>query len=152
TGSAFAAQTHAVVTLTDLTNFPGGPFPHTSLTVPGTMGTAGATANPVSNGTSVGFNAGTGAIVLSKPNAFTFFNGPPVASLTHPALGAAGGLPVTVYDQRSLAEPHQADLVFRTGQSGLLGEPTPLTQLNSKAFDETRPSFSPDGRYLAFVS
>ena len=153
TGTPFTAGSHPAVTVTDLTNFPAGPFGHSTFSVFGSPDADGATTNPVLHQSRLAFDAGPTQVVVATTDGgqrttFTDFG---AASLSHPAMGAPGGAPVVVYDQRGSTGTHQADLMFRPGVSGI-GDPIPLAQLNSKAFDETRPSFSADGRYLAFVA
>jgi WD40-like Beta Propeller Repeat len=154
TGEAFGADAKPQVTLTDVSAFPAGPFPHSTYRTSFSFapGTTGATENPVLSGNLIAFEEQpTGAdqhIVVGQLGGGT---SQPFGS-RHPALGAPGGVNTVLFDvpggnlSRDLAFSTFTDPTSAAGATV-----TPLAQLNTSSSAENRPSFSPDGRYVAFV-
>src|SRR3954453_2399287 len=159
TGEAFSADARPQVTLTDLSSFPNGPFTHSTYQTQYRFadGTTGTTSNPMITGNLVAFDeTPTGNVTrlvvgqIGTTASLPFGAG----STTHGALGAPGGVFTALFDQR-VGTSGQRDLAFRTftNTANVGAHATvPLTQVNSAGFDETRPSFTPDGRYIAFAA
>src|SRR4051794_37883729 len=158
TGEAFSADFAPQLTLTDVSAFPAGPFPHSTFKVSYRFpNNTGFTSNPVISGSRIAFDETVAGsfprIVLGLfGGAATLPFGDADLGSSHPAVGFPGGVPTVLFDQNNGTS---RDLAFRTFDPpiGVAGSPTvPLTQLNSAAFNESRPSFSPDGRYVGFVA
>ncbi len=159
TGEAFSADFAPQLTMTDVSAFPAGPFPHSTFKASFHFptGITGVTANPVLSDNQVAFDetpaGGHTHVVLAfpgGPSSFPF--GDSNSNSTHPALGRPGGVRTILFDQ---FKGPQRDIAFRTYDSPIdvISRPTvSLDQVNSSAFDDSRPSFSADGRYVAFVS
>jgi WD40 repeat protein len=154
TGEAFSADAKPQVTLTDVSAFPAGPFPHSTYQTSFSFapGTTGATENPVLSGNLIAFEEQpTGAAARIVVGQLGGGTSQPFGS-RHPALGAPGGVNTVLFDV--LAGDGSRDLAFSTFStpgSAAGATTTPLAQLNTSSSDENRPSFSPDGRYVAFV-
>ena len=79
-------------------------------------------------------------------------------SVAHPSIAVSGGQRTIVYDVRSLdasGNPGQGDIGFcliflHNGNPCGLGQGV-LPPLVNSARDETRPAFTPDGRYIGFI-
>jgi dipeptidyl aminopeptidase/acylaminoacyl peptidase len=150
TGEAFVERPQ--VLLTDVSAFPAGPYPRSSYQASFAFGsgTTGATSNPVIKDNQLAFEEQpTGAtkhIVVGE------LGGPSSQSFgsSHPALGAPGGIATLLFDFLSSAGTRDlAFTTFTSPQTAQTGTIVPLAQLNS-SFHQHRPSFSPDGRYIAF--
>src|SRR4051812_21295255 len=158
TGEAFSADFAPQLTLTDVSAFPAGPFPHSTFKVSFRFpNITGYTSNPVISGNRIAFDeTPAGALPRVVLGLFGGVSSLPFGDIdsrsTHPAVGFPGGVPTVLFDQTS-GISH--DLVFRTFDPpiSVAGSPSvPLAQLNGGASDESRPSFSPDGRYVGFVA
>ncbi len=70
------------------------------------------------------------------------------AAFAHPAIGAG----ILAFDERTLLGNGlgPGDIAFEPF-SGFPSTPTPLPALVDSALDESRPAFTPDGRYLGFI-
>jgi hypothetical protein len=153
TGEAFTEVPQ--VTLTDVSAFPTGPFPHSTYRTSFSFGagTTGVTANPVISGNLIAFdeqplNATARTVVgpLAGGTTSQPFGG------RHPALGTPGGVNTVVFDVSAAAGDR--DLAFNTYSAPAAaanGTTVPLAQVNT-SLSENRPSFSLDGRYVAFVT
>ena len=154
----FMGQPISGITQTDVTAFPNGPYPHS--TVKSALGFgADNTRDPVAGGPDqsplVAFtrisSAGQRRLVLAPfgGTASTVLQSATL-NLEHPAIGTPGGQPTVVFDERPAAGGTR-DIAFRPADtSSFSGTPTALTAVDTAA-SESRPAFTPDGRYLAFI-
>ena len=157
----------ATVTLSDVSTFPSGPPYAHSISKPGygfLTGTVGHTQDAVASGSLpsslVAYrevrSGANGQLILGTlgGNASSpLVSG--VLQYAHPALGSPGGSPIVAFDQRP-ATPGSSnlgagDIVFRPATTaGFVGPPTQIPGVDTSA-SETRPAFTPDGRYLGFI-
>jgi hypothetical protein len=161
-----SGATTPAVTLTDISTFPAGPPYPQSLSTPGFdfgAGTSGLVEDPVATGTVPGSLIAYTDTLNANPAGLVFAAiGSPATTLNstrfyyeHPAVGSPGGSPIVVFDQRpvsSTGEPTgSGDIVFRPANPVTFeGTPITIPGIDTSA-DETRPAFTPDGRYLGFI-
>jgi hypothetical protein len=71
---------------------------------------------------------------------------------THPAIGSPGGVPTVLFSQTPITGSQQADIAFRPADPvAFPGTPTLLPATVNTGASETRPAFTPDGRYVGFI-
>ena len=144
-----STQLNPSFTQTDVTNFPNGPFPHQIVAEgPGTT-SPGRTSQPDVAGGGVfafriGFDDGRSSLVV-RTGVTTTISDPLGASLARPTISRSDD--VLVFE-RDTAE---RKLFFRP-LDGLLTTNTPFPALvDAPGVREEQPSFSPDGRFMAFL-
>ncbi len=145
---ASGSQFQAVETSTPLTNFPGGPFPHSSVQAGPQFNAQGETMDPVrrSDGLLASAVTGQGGGILLDLGGGTF----ELAGGNHPALSDPA-TNVVVFQHLSGSFDNEM-LAFRpvpTFNSAAAVDLPPV--INPNHFDELNPAFTPDGRYLGFV-
>ena len=152
-----AGALQASFTQTDVTSFPNGPFPHQIVPAGGLDSTSpGRTLQPTPFGTSnlafgIQFDSG------GPPDRITLQQGDGAATLAdsasrfaNPAISSSMG--VVVYESAAAAAPNDTKLVFRPLSGFAAATTTTLPGLiNKSGAMQYLPSFSRDGRYLAFV-
>jgi hypothetical protein len=135
---------------TSLASFPAGPFPHTVLTVGGSVPSATATLQP-----SAGANGLLAfQVATSTKSAIVVRSASGVATITDPLNLAVPAVPrqgaTTIVFER-ISDTGQRRLVFRSlddvGSAQTIGFPAIV---NKSGTETHKPAFSPDGRYLAF--
>jgi hypothetical protein len=145
-------------TVTSLSNFPGGPFPHTQQSFNTTFASAGSTANPVERSDGVRafqVSSGTGssrteAVVVAGPSSIKvdsesgFVSNPALSDPTTNVALFVRSAPTPVGTlARVFFRPVNT---FDTATSVALP-----AAVNAAGNDVLHPSFTPDGRYLGFV-
>jgi hypothetical protein len=151
----------APVTITDVTSFPAGPYPRTTFTPQyGFTGESGEVADPVAVGSATGSLL---AFRVKRPSVHDELvvgqlggaaSPPLLASDTdfaHPSIGKPGGVTTVMFDQRKQQE--HGNIAFRTlgSVASFPGQPTLLPAIVNSPVTEFAPTFTPDGRYVAFV-
>jgi hypothetical protein len=153
-----------VAAVTDVSAFPAGPYPHTSPLRVSELVDPVATGS--TNGSLIAFRriepeteppATVGSI------AFKEFGGNPlleelksaVISYAHPAIGSPGGTTTVLFDQHNVSHTGQilqGDIGFCVPDVGHFRCPTALLPpIVNTGLNETRPAFTPDGRYVGFI-
>jgi hypothetical protein len=151
----------ATVTLTDVTNFPDGPYPRTTFkTQYGFAGQSGEVADPVAVGSAAGSLI---AFRVTRPDVQDQLvvgqlggaASPPLlaadTNFAHPSFGRPGGVTTVLFDGRKPLG--RGDILFRTLDTvaGFPGQPTPLPAIVNSSSTEYAPAFTSDGRYVAFL-
>ncbi len=151
------------VTFTDVSTFPGGPFAHSEKNVDRLLTSDGFIDDLAATGSSLGsqvafqvpFQSGiqndglalTNVVSTGLSGVIRTGNGP----FAHPALGSPGGSPTLVFDEASNPGDSGRDIVFVPADVSVFGGATRTRLPINTSGDDTRPAFTPDGRYLAFV-
>jgi hypothetical protein len=160
TGASYAPGANSKFTpiesLTPLTNFPGGPFPHSSRSTGASFSTFGATSDPIerSDGLLAAAVTGSGAGALKGILLDTGGGGFKLASQDqeHPALSDATTNVVVFQHLRVTSEGSLEQLAFRpVGTFDTATSQDLPAVINAKGSDEVNPAFTADGRYLGFV-
>jgi hypothetical protein len=151
----------AVVTATNVAMFPAGPYPHTDYGLNRFPTPDGFVDDVVANGSSTGslvafqreFSAGVPGLALAQLTSSDLQGvvRAGAGEFAHPALGSPGGSSTLVFDRRNGPGDAHADIVFVAANVSTFGNSTPTHLPVNTSQDETRPAFTPDGRYVAFV-
>jgi hypothetical protein len=144
--------------LTDVSNFPGGPYPHTDI------GGRSQTSDPVATGSApgsllafdeVGSGSGERNVRFGKIGQTIFGSGGIFGEHNaHPAIASPGGVETIVFDF--------ADITGGTVGSAHLESCSPGNAISAgcshgtlpgtnSTHDQSRPAFTPDGRYVGFI-
>jgi hypothetical protein len=144
--------------LTDVSNFPGGPYPHTDI------GGRSQTFDPVATGSApgsllafdeVGSGSGERNVRFGKIGQTIFGSGGILGEHNaHPAIASPGGVETIVFDF--------ADITGGTADSAHLETCSPGSAITagcshgtlpgtSSTHDQSRPAFTGEGRYVGFI-
>ena len=136
--------------LIDLSNFPSGPYPRTDVGrgsfALGPVAAGSAPGSPFaftdSSGLEVGTIGGSSFKQVQAPNTFLDL---------HPTFGSPGGTPTLVFD--SLDTALNAGPILFCSPFSPTGpcQPQQLPGIVNTSAPETRPAFTPDGRYIGFL-
>jgi hypothetical protein len=150
--------------MTDVSTFPAGPYARSTYTPPFFFPNAngGQTADPFFSGENIAFRftraaSPRGGIAFGTRTGTAARN---VASATtsaaHPSVASPGGVATMLFDRRLMRDDGvslQGDIVFTAGGVLTIDDepPVKLPAIVSSTQDESRPAFTSDGRYVAFV-
>jgi hypothetical protein len=150
--------------MTDVSTFPAGPYTHTvyrpNFYFPN--GSGGESADPFFSGANIAFRVTPGTTPRSRI-AFGNLTGTvsssvasATASAAHPSVASPGGVQTLLFDRRPMRDDGvslQGDIFFATGSVVTVDNepPVKLPAIVSSTNDESRPAFTSDGRYVAFV-
>jgi hypothetical protein len=170
TGQDFVPVTNADaadVTFTSTASFPTGPYTQSLYLGPDLGGHAsGTTADPLATGSSSGSlftyrmtpSGEPSMLVLGRLGSTSqSLEGATNERLAHPAIASPGGTPIVAFDETpvgtpAVGQPTSADIAFTPGTiSGFSAAPVLLPSTVDTPANETRPAFTPDGRYLGFI-
>ena len=163
TGASLAqganSQVTAGETVTPLTNFPAGPFLHSTRSNGASFPGPGRTLDPVerSDGllaVTVAAGSGTGSVngILLDKGAGSSTLGSDPEGMSHPALSDPTTNVVVFQHEAVTSFGTVAQLAFRpVGTFGTASSAALPAVINAKDSDELNPAFTTDGRYLGFV-
>jgi hypothetical protein len=155
--AAPAGAFQSSVTETEVTNFPTGPFPHRIVLAGGTDSTAaGRTLHAAPFGSNLlafGIDSASGSppgrITVQGPTGATTLSDS-TRRLANPTISQSAG--AVVFESAPAATPFTTTLVFRPLGGMATAATTELPELvNASGTIVRQPTFTPDGRYLAFV-
>jgi WD40-like Beta Propeller Repeat len=167
TGGPFRQESggfRPILTSTDVSSFPTGPYTHSDVALNRLPANDGVTDEVTATGSApaslVAFQQrpvtalfGLTLADVISPSAISGVNKTSTdATLGHPTIGAPGGSRTIVYDSVGRPGDNHVDVVFEPATTSTFGNGAPITHLPfDTSANESRPAFTPDGRYLAFV-
>ncbi|MEA2410279.1 MAG: hypothetical protein QOC77_840 [Thermoleophilaceae bacterium] len=150
-----------VVTATDVTSFPTGPFSHTDRPEDRLLNEDGFVDDVAAAGSSAGslvsfqLRSSGGGTSLALAQMFSGsvsgVNRSRTGPSAHPALGSPGGSPTLAFDEQGNPGDRGSDIAFIAANISTFGPAASTFLPIDTSLNETRPAFTPDGRYLAFV-
>ena len=159
----FPSSTPRLV-MTDVSTFPAGPYARSSYRPPFFFPNpnGGQSADPFFSGANIAFrytvaSSPRGKLALgNRSGTIASRVVGETTSLTHPAVASPGGVATMVFDRRLMRDDGaalQGDIVFAVGNVNTVddSEPVKLPAIVSSTQDESRPTFTSDGRYVVFV-
>lgn len=147
-----SVQLQPSFTQTDVTNFPIGPFPHQVMAAGGPGSSAkGRTLQPYMGGGGLfAFGIqyeGEPSQIVVRTSSTTTTIGDPTAFLSHPAISRSAGIVVYESEDNGVRQ-----LFFRPIDAPASASSTPFPGIvDAPGATEQHPSFSADGRYMAFL-
>jgi WD40 repeat protein len=157
TGHALAAGSPPSVVETSLANFPNGPFPHTVVALGGVVTNAIQTSHPTVGPAGllaflVSLDGGGTSIVVGTPGGSAATISDRSQILTRPTLVRQGSDVILFQQQAVTSDKHSNRLAIRPLATAATAKTTLMPPIiNASGTDVSKPAFSPDGRYLAYV-